>query len=495
MGGGMHFFAVGSSALTGIHDFLTLRRVNGRRQPVRIHAGQGLSGEDMERSNGAGRNLARRKAVFRWWGTMIGLAAVAVVGLAPAAQARRGSGFVASPAVFASILLDADTGQVLRETNADAVTYPASLTKMMTLYLTFEALNAGKLRLDQQLPVSQAAAAKNPSKLGLRPGDSVPVRDLILAIVTKSANDAAAVLAEGEGGTEAGFAARMTLKARQLGMNHTYYRNASGLPDPEQQTSARDIARLALALIHDFPREYRYFSTREFDFRGEMVVGHDHLLDWYPGADGIKTGFIVASGYNLATSAVQNGHRMIGVVLGGRTVQSRDREMAAMLDQGFAQVEAGSPMPRREPAPVAVASAVPPPMAAAAPETPQSTRSDVIGKLADAALRHLTPVSRAEAAPLPREEVQPADRWGVQIGAFHGLIAAERAARDASRLRLTRGKREQIVAPPRNERNGMYSVRLEHFTPKDAHAACAILHKRGFACEVVAPEAVKYAND
>ncbi|HXO00960.1 MAG TPA: D-alanyl-D-alanine carboxypeptidase family protein, partial [Stellaceae bacterium] len=237
--------------------------------------------------------------------------------------------------VYEAIVIDAETGQVLRELNPDAVTYPASLTKMMTLYLTFEALNQGRLKLDQYLAVSATAAAHSPSKLGLEPGEAVTVRDLILGIVTKSANDAAAVLAEGlGGGSEAGFAVMMTQRAQQLGMTRTHYANASGLPDAEQLTTARDVARLALALYHDFPREYRYFAVKQFDFQGEIVNGHDHMLDWYPGADGIKTGFTVASGYNLATSAVQNGRRLIGVILGGRSVRSRDESMAQLLDLG-----------------------------------------------------------------------------------------------------------------------------------------------------------------
>ena len=219
--------------------------------------------------------------------------------------------------------------------NADAITYPASLTKMMTLYLTFEALNSGRLRLDQYLPVSSEAASKSPTKLHLVPGDSVQVHDLILGIVTKSANDAAAVLAEGLAGSEPAFADRMTAKARQLGMTNTVYRNASGLPDPEQRTTARDVAQLALALYHDFPREYRYFATRQFFFRGRVILTHNHLLDWYDGADGIKTGYIGASGFNLAASAVRNGHRLIGVVMGGASAGSRDREMAALLDRGL----------------------------------------------------------------------------------------------------------------------------------------------------------------
>src|SRR5579863_7273385 len=296
-----------------------------------------------QRASGA---LAPRRRLF---GTM-GAIAVIAMGLLGSFPAAAHQWHYASPhaaaagPIFEWILLDAETGQVLTEQNADALTYPASLTKMMTLYLTFEALNQGRIRLDQRFYVSPEAASRAPTKLGLTPGDSVSVHDLILGIVTKSANDAASVLAEGLGGTEANFVQYMNWKARQLGMQQTWYHNASGLPDPEQRTTARDVARLALALYHQFPREYRYFSTREFDFRGEIVRGHNHLLDSYAGADGIKTGFVNASGFNLAASAVRNGHRQIGVILGGRSWRSRDQEMTSLLDQGFAILAAGRPI-------------------------------------------------------------------------------------------------------------------------------------------------------
>ncbi|HKS87881.1 MAG TPA: D-alanyl-D-alanine carboxypeptidase family protein, partial [Stellaceae bacterium] len=268
------------------------------------------------------------------------LAVTAATGPAAARHRHVAGGHAAYAPVFSWIVLDAETGQVLGEQNADTATYPASLTKMMTLYLTFEALNQGKITLDQRFAVSEHAASRAPSKLGLEPGDSVSVHDLILGVVTKSANDAATVLAEGLAGSEENFARYMSWKAQQLGMDHTYYQNASGLPDPDQRTTARDIARLALALYHQFPREYRYFATREFDFRGEIVHSHNHLLDWYQGADGIKTGFINASGFNLAASAVRNGHRLIGVIMGGRTWRRRDEQMASLLDQGFAMLAA-----------------------------------------------------------------------------------------------------------------------------------------------------------
>src|SRR5205823_8213248 len=237
--------------------------------------------------------------------------------------------------------------------------------------------------------VSEEAASRAPSKLALTPGDSVPVRDLVLGIVTKSANDAASALAEGLAGSEANFVNYMNWKARQLGMQQTWYRNASGLPDPAQRTTARDVARLALALYHQFPREYRYFATREFDFRGATVHSHNHLLDWYDGADGIKTGYVNASGFNLAASAVRDGRRLIGVIMGGRSWHSRDKQMASLLDQGFAVLAAGRPVqPQKE---ALVASAAPP----AAPAT-------VVAAAASASVATTAPVaapSRPAAAP------------------------------------------------------------------------------------------------
>jgi len=259
------------------------------------------------------------------------------------------SGLSALPAiarpVYEAILLDVQTGQVLSELNGDVSTPPASLTKMMTLYLTFEALKQGRLRLDQTLPVSDYAASRAPSKLGLKPGEAVSVQDLILGVVTKSANDAAVVLAEALGGSEAAFAQEMNSRARQLGMNSTVYYNASGLPDPNQHTSARDIARLSLALYQEFPEECRFFSTRLFVFRGQQLRNHNHLLESYPGLDGIKTGFVDASGFDLAASAVRDGRRLIGVVMGGHSAASRDRQMAALLDQGFADIGNGQGAP------------------------------------------------------------------------------------------------------------------------------------------------------
>src|SRR6202007_29044 len=208
---------------------------------------------------------------------------------------------------------------------------------------------------------------------------------------------AATVLAEGMAGSEGSVAQRMTAKARQLGMTNPLYRNASGLPDPDQRTTARDEAQLALALYHDFPREYRYFSTRQFYFRGRLIATHNHLLEGYEGADGIKTGYIGASGFNLAASATRNGHRLIGVVMGGRSASSRDREMASLLDQGFAEVGVGPVVAHREGA----ASSSPQVVAETDEPAPTARPREKLGQLTKAARRltaNLSPVAQAEAA-------------------------------------------------------------------------------------------------
>ncbi len=392
--------------------------------------------------------------------------------------------------VSESIVIDVETGRVLSAVNADAITYPASLTKMMTLYLTFEALNAGKLRLDQYLPVSVEAASRAPTKLGLSPGGTVGVQDLILGLVTRSANDAASVLAEGLGGSEAAFAEQMTRKARQLGMTSTVYRNASGLPDPDQYTTARDEAQLALSLYRDFPREYRYFATRQFYFRGSIIHNHNHLLDWYEGADGIKTGYIGASGFNLAASAVRNGHRLIGVIMGGPSAGTRDREMAALLDRGFEEVGAGTTMVARREAPlptVAETEQAPPPLARDKP--------GVISKAASRLATHLSPFSKAEAAPLVREHAaQGGEHWSIQLGAFRAESAAIKAAHAAAAsLAGARGRPVQIVEPAKADKERLYRARLLNFTPQEAWSACVALHKKKIECSVVPAAGLKVA--
>jgi D-alanyl-D-alanine carboxypeptidase len=235
----------------------------------------------------------------------------------------------------ASIVVDGNSGAVLEESNPDALRHPASLTKVMTLYLLFERLDAGTLRLDSQLTVSEHAAAQSPTKLGLKPGQTIAVEDAIKGIVTRSANDAAVVIAENLGGSEQGFARLMTQKAHALGMSRTTYVNASGLPDDDQITTARDQALLGRAIQDRFPRYYRFFSTTAFVFRGQTIRGHNHLLGSVAGVDGIKTGFTNASGFNLMTSVHRDGRYLIGVVLGGRSAGERDAHMRALVESNI----------------------------------------------------------------------------------------------------------------------------------------------------------------
>lgn len=260
---------------------------------------------------------------------------------------------------YADLVIDAGTGKVLHETNADAIRHPASLTKMMTLYMIFSALESGKLKLQQPLPVSREASIQSPSKLGLRAGDSITVENVILGLVTRSANDAAVVAAEAIAGDEDRFANMMTQTARQIGMSSTVYKNPNGLPDPRQVTTARDMARLGLALLKHYPQYYHYFSVASFVYKGEVVTNHNRLMASYPGMDGFKTGFINASGFNLVTSAKQNGRRLIGVIFGGTSAPSRDAQMARLLDASFAGV-ASDDRPRVQ---MAAAAPAPEPVA------------------------------------------------------------------------------------------------------------------------------------
>lgn len=256
-----------------------------------------------------------------------------------------GSGFAGSAhAGYAAIVVDAKSGKVLEAVNPDEENIPASLAKMMTLYLTFQSLQSGKLKLNQALPVSAVAAGKAPTKLDLRAGQSISVRDCILGMIVKSANDAATVVAERLGGSEANFAKLMNAEALRLGMSGTRFGNASGLPDPANRTTARDMAKLAQALYRDYPQHAPLFATKEFLFRGRLVRGHNNLMQRYAGMDGLKTGYTEASGFNLASTAIRSGQRLFAIVMGGQTAAARDKEMARLLDKGFEQ-EPVRPLP------------------------------------------------------------------------------------------------------------------------------------------------------
>ena len=242
---------------------------------------------------------------------------------------------------YAQIVYDVNSGKVLSAVNADAPRHPASITKVMTLFLLFEQLERGKLTLSSELDISAHAASQAPSKLGLRAGSTIEVEDAIKAIVTRSANDIAVAIGENIAGSEDEFADLMTRKARSIGMKNTLFRNASGLPDPEQITTARDLAVLGRVIQDRFPRYYRYFSTRSFAFRGQVIGNHNHLLGRVEGVDGIKTGYTRASGFNLLTSAKLDGHHIITVVLGGRSGRERDNKVVALIDEHMPNSAAG----------------------------------------------------------------------------------------------------------------------------------------------------------
>lgn len=247
----------------------------------------------------------------------------------------------ASDSRYASLVIDAKTGVVLHQENAGQTRYPASLTKMMTLYMTFQALNKGKLRMEQPLRVSARAEAQPASKLGLRRGQTIRVQEAVLALIVKSANDAAVVLGEAVGGTEWQFATMMTRMAKKLGMDHTNFANASGLHDRNQFTTAYDLARLAVALRRDFPQYYPLFNRNSFQYNGRVYNTHNNVTKRYRGADGLKTGYVNASGYNLVTSARRGNSSLVGVVLGGRTSRGRDQHMMKLLDQAFYKMTHG----------------------------------------------------------------------------------------------------------------------------------------------------------
>ena len=401
------------------------------------------------------------------------VACLSLLLLAPAADARakaRGA-----KQELTSIVIDADTGRVISEFKADAPHYPASLTKMMTLYLIFDALEKHRVRLETEFTVSAHAAGMSPTKLGLQAGETIAIRDIILGLVTQSANDAAVVAAEGLAGSEELFAERMNAKARALGMAHTNFHNASGLPDPRQITTARDLAKLARALYRDFPGQYRNFATQEFMFRGVVYTNHNHLMERFAGMDGIKTGYIRASGFNLAASAVRNNQRLIGVVMGGESSRARDDKMAALLNAGFGQGAED-------------------PIAALADAT-DAVEARSFSERASHALGHLSPVSSAEAAvPQARKTTRAShagqaegERWGIQVGAFTQRAGAARAAQQAlAALPWAKGKSVAVLSPGAAEKSRLYRARIVGFTAKDADRACQTLHRKHAACNVVA---------
>jgi D-alanyl-D-alanine carboxypeptidase len=412
-------------------------------------------------------NLTRRFARFF---PVLAVLAASVFGMATPAQAR-----------YASIVIDYETGRVLSEQGADDRRHPASLTKMMTLYLIFEALDAGKVTLNTRWNVSEYAAAQPPTKLGLQAGDRVAVRDVILGMVTRSANDAAMVAAEGLGGSEAKFAELMNRRARDIGMTRTNFENPHGLPNDEQITTVRDMATLGRELIKRFPHHYPYFSTQQFSFEGRKFANHNRLMNWYPGADGIKTGFIRASGFNLVASAVRDGRRIVAAVIGGPNPSERDQYTGKLLDAGFGRADS---LPATR---VAQAPATPRNASAAAnnnkPNAAPARAQATSASPSNAPARRANPPQRAEQTTAVQHADQPAE-WGVQVGAFAKMDAARRAAQAAQRLAPNYLADATIDVSEAGKR---YRARLLGISQAQARDACRALDKRDMDCMTLGP--------
>ena len=368
---------------------------------------------------------------------------------------------------YAAIVIDADTGRVLHARNADTKNFPASLTKIMTLFMAFEALESGALKLDQPLRVSKRAAGQPASKLGLTVGETITVDDAIRALTVKSANDVATVIAEAIGGNEIRFAQMMTERARKLGMKRTSFRNASGLPNRRQLSTARDMSILAQALIEHFPTYYGYFSEASFQYKGKNYRNHNSLLKDYAGTDGIKTGYIRASGFNLVASAERDGVRLIGVVFGGKTANRRDRHMQSLLNRSWSRAHATSTFAARP---------IPKPAIPAA------------GGVVIAAAHIDTPIPPT----VPRKT--RAD-WGIQIGAFEGYtdahIAAGNVARHLSNLPVTASLK---IQPINQTADTLFRARLMGMDESAARASCRQLLSDGQVCVLVTPKGDELAS-
>ena len=388
-------------------------------------------------------------------------------------------GLTAQPALvsakYASIVVEANTGRILHSVNARTKNYPASLTKIMTLFMTFEAIKDETLRVKEKLPVSRVAAGRSPSKLGLRRGEFITVENAIKALVTKSANDVATVLGEAIGGTERKFARLMTSRARRLGMKNTTFKNASGLPNRGQLSTAEDMAILARAVLSQHADMYHHFSRQTFTYRGRTHKSHNRLMKRYHGMDGIKTGYIRASGFNLVASARRGKTRLIAVVFGGKSARSRDRHMAKLLDRGFNSLNifvASSDKHRRS----AVASGNPRKISRPA-KRPKYRNS---GK-----------VKATAARTLPRKVVttpRNLQSWAIQVGAYNRYgpahLAITRAARAVPSLLRNRFS---IVRQRSTVRRGLkiYKARLLVASESKARNSCRALKRRKIDCMVI----------
>ncbi len=364
-------------------------------------------------------------------------------------------------ASVSSILIDAETGEVLSSSAADTLRYPASLTKLMTLYITFDALEKGIIKMDDQLPVSRHAANMAPSKLGLKPGEKIKVRDAVMAVVVKSANDCASVLAEGLGYSEENFAKTMTKVAHELGMKNTSFYNASGLPNKKQKTTARDMALLGAAMYHHFPQYYKLFASKKFTYKGRTIYTHNYLLKTFEGADGMKTGFTNAAGYNIVTSAARDGNRVIAVTMGHNSAKLRDKKVAALMNQGLKKLAMNTKVDNAN-------------MYAAIEQPLQSNSFE-------------EPAAEVAANDNAAGQEVYTETWGIQIGAFSNYAKARNYALNIKKEVARKDAQKTVdIEPYQKGAAIIYRSKIIGFEKNEAKNICNKLKKSNKSCIVVA---------
>lgn len=407
------------------------------------------------------------------------------IGLAPFAEAKS-----SEPNRYASIIIDSDSLEILHARKIDGARYPASLTKMMTLYLTFDALNRGEIRLNEPMPISANAARTPPVKLGLRAGKTITVEQAIQALTVRSANDAAVVLAERLAGSESEFATQMTLKAKALGMRSTVFQNPHGLPNSGQISTARDMAKLADALLRNHSGFYPYFSQKTFTYQGRTYTNHNALLGTVKGVDGFKTGYTRASGYNLVLSAKRDGRRIIAVVMGGASGKSRNKHMADLIERGFDVLEQ-TKTKRAKPNTI---------------EHPVNLNADLVPRPTPRIVEK--PVDRIQAYSLRaasghknetvrivhgRTDLAIPDRldmnaWAIQIGTFQTELHARQAnAYVLADAQIDIGLATPQILPVQRKSAPLFRARLTGISHERASDACKTLASRGQSCLVISP--------
>ncbi len=420
-------------------------------------------------------------ALTRWLAAILAVLAFASAGAV--AQAERYAAFVA----------DMESGEVLHARRADAMRFPASLTKMMTLYMLFEAEREGRLSLTDAMTVSAEAASRPASRLGLAQGATIGVEDAVRALIVASANDVAVAVAEHLGGTEAGFAQAMTERARRLGLTSTTFRNASGLPDPLQRTTARDMARLAYALRRDFPERYGYFSETRFVWNGRTINSHNTLVTGMPGVDGLKTGYIRASGFNVAVTAERDGRRLVAIVMGGASPAVRDAHARELIDAAFTTLDA------RDQGRLLASLEAPRLNPIREQEILTAELADMPAQTAQGSAAGAPPVrvtladadQLAEPARAPEPVLALARGWSIQVGAYGSEAAARARLETVSALGISDLVAQARHAPEpllRGETR-LWRARFAGLDADIARAACARLQARGEPCFTVSPDA------